>query len=79
MVCVWVTLQHITVFFTFIADKRGGRYASPIDAVWKTFRSEGIFGLYKGFLAFYVRITPHTIVTFVLFEELRRITSINPI
>ena len=45
----------------------------------KTFQTEGMRGAYKGFLPFWMRITPHTIIAFVVFEELRKIAGIDPI
>eukprot|EP01119_Soliformovum_irregulare_P007288 TRINITY_DN19692_c0_g1_i1.p1 TRINITY_DN19692_c0_g1~~TRINITY_DN19692_c0_g1_i1.p1 ORF type:complete len:302 (+),score=67.74 TRINITY_DN19692_c0_g1_i1:3-908(+) len=52
-------------------DGRGLLYRGPIDCFIKTAKSEGIRGLYKGSLAHYLRIGPHTILTFVFFEQLK--------
>lgn len=41
----------------------GTLYKNPIDCLWKTLQIEGPFGWYKGSLAHFFRITPHTIVT----------------
>ncbi|KAH8835540.1 oxaloacetate carrier [Flagelloscypha sp. PMI_526] len=38
-------------------------YKNPIDCLWKTAKTEGIKGLYKGSTAHFLRIAPHTIVT----------------
>lgn len=38
-------------------------YRNPIDALWKIMRTEGLSGWYKGTLAHFLRITPHTIIT----------------
>ncbi|RKP26709.1 mitochondrial carrier domain-containing protein, partial [Syncephalis pseudoplumigaleata] len=43
----------------------GRLYRGPIDCFVKTIRAEGIAGLYKGIGAHYLRIGPHTILTFV--------------
>lgn len=42
-------------------------------------KSEGVQGLYKGWLPNWCRIAPHTCITFLLFEQLRRVTGIRPI
>ncbi|KAI9598757.1 mitochondrial carrier domain-containing protein [Syncephalis fuscata] len=44
-------------------------YRGPIDCFVKTIRTEGIAGLYKGISAHYLRIGPHTILTFVFLEQ----------
>ncbi|KAL1921403.1 uncharacterized protein VTP21DRAFT_11119 [Calcarisporiella thermophila] len=49
---------------------KGTLYRNPLDCMVKTLRAEGFFGLYKGFTAQYARIGPHTIFTFVFFEQL---------
>ncbi|KIK70643.1 hypothetical protein GYMLUDRAFT_253985 [Collybiopsis luxurians FD-317 M1] len=41
----------------------GTLYKNPIDCLWKTFKTEGIRGWYKGSTAHFLRITPHTVVT----------------
>ncbi|KAH9888862.1 oxaloacetate carrier [Cubamyces lactineus] len=47
------------------ADGRtvGTLYKNPFDCLWKTFKTEGIFGWYKGSTAHFLRIAPHTIIT----------------
>ncbi|KAK0465532.1 mitochondrial carrier domain-containing protein [Desarmillaria tabescens] len=41
----------------------GVLYRNPIDCLWKTFKTEGVRGWYKGTTAHFLRIAPHTIVT----------------
>eukprot|EP00250_Pteridium_aquilinum_P011868 c20359_g1_i2 orf=295-1110(+) len=60
------------------ADGRGVLYSSTFDCFWKTLRSEGPRGLYKGFIPVWLRIGPHTIVTFFVFEQLRKGLGIVP-
>jgi solute carrier family 25 protein 34/35 len=50
---------------------RGLLYSSPVDCLVKTVQAEGIGGLYKGFLAHYLRIGPHSILCFVFLEQLK--------
>ncbi|KAF9015696.1 mitochondrial carrier domain-containing protein [Cyathus striatus] len=42
---------------------RGALYRNPIDCLWKTFKTEGVRGWYKGSTAHFLRIAPHTIIT----------------
>ncbi|KIY50407.1 mitochondrial carrier [Fistulina hepatica ATCC 64428] len=44
----------------------GVLYKNPIDCLWKTFRTEGLRGWYKGSTAHFFRIAPHTIVTLTM-------------
>ncbi|MCO5567293.1 hypothetical protein L7F22_020983 [Adiantum nelumboides] len=57
----------------------GMLYSSTLDCFWKTLHSEGPRGLYKGFVPVWLRIGPHTIVTFFIFEQLRKSLGIIPI
>ncbi|BEJ11905.1 hypothetical protein CspHIS471_0203650 [Cutaneotrichosporon sp. HIS471] len=47
---------------------RGALYSSPIDCLWKTFKTEGVKGWYKGTTAHFLRIAPHTVITLVANE-----------
>lgn len=38
-------------------------YRNPIDCLWKTLKTEGPLGWYKGTTAHFLRIAPHTIIT----------------
>jgi len=42
-------------------------------------RTEGLRGLYKGWFPNWARVGPHTCMTFLLFEQLRRLSGIKPI
>jgi solute carrier family 25 protein 34/35 len=57
--------QHSTV------DGKGSLYKNGWDCLKKTVQSEGLGALYKGFSAHYLRIGPHTILTFVFLEQLK--------
>eukprot|EP00842_Homolaphlyctis_polyrhiza_P002566 jgi/Hompol1/330/HPOL_002851-RA len=51
--------------------KVGSLYKNALDCMVKTVRVEGVAALYKGFFAHYLRVGPHTILTFVFLEALR--------
>lgn len=46
-------------------------YSNVFDCAYKIISKEGIFALYKGFFAHYLRLGPHTILTFVFWEQLK--------
>ena len=50
------------------------RYTGITDAAVKTVRAEGVRGLYKGAWALYLRLAPHSVITLVTFEFLKKAT-----
>ncbi|RUS14667.1 mitochondrial substrate carrier family protein ucpB [Endogone sp. FLAS-F59071] len=57
---------------------RGLVYTSSFDCLRKTIMLEGPLALYKGFFMCWLRLGPQTIVSLIIFEQLRRISGINP-
>jgi len=51
----------------------GGKplYTGTIDCLKKTVQAEGVLGLWAGWVPGWMRLGPHTIVTFIAFEQLR--------
>lgn len=45
-------------------------YKSTVDVIVKVIRHEGLFALWKGFTAYYGRLGPHTVLTFIILEQL---------
>ncbi|KAJ2127620.1 Mitochondrial oxaloacetate carrier protein [Coemansia sp. RSA 921] len=50
---------------------QGALYRNPFQCFYKTVASEGVLSLYKGFLAHYLRLGPHTILMFVFVEQIK--------
>ncbi|RXK41945.1 solute carrier family 25, member 34/35 [Tremella mesenterica] len=69
-VCVVLTRMYNqnTIKDPITGRVRGALYTNPIDCLWKTFKTEGIAGWYKGTTAHFLRIAPHTVVTLVANE-----------
>nr|CAD2184815.1 unnamed protein product [Meloidogyne enterolobii]CAD2194747.1 unnamed protein product [Meloidogyne enterolobii]CAD2198401.1 unnamed protein product [Meloidogyne enterolobii] len=40
------------------------------DVVGRVLKNEGFFALWKGFLPYYMRLGPHTVLTFIILEQL---------
>ncbi|KAJ2898840.1 Mitochondrial oxaloacetate carrier protein [Coemansia aciculifera] len=53
------------------AGHGGALYKNPLQCFYKTVSTEGFFSLYKGFLAHYLRLGPHTILMFVFVEQIK--------
>lgn len=83
LVCATVT-SPVDVIKTRVMNQRvKGRntelYRSMLDCLCKTVRTEGLLGLYKGFVPNWVRIGPHTTITFLIFEQLRMVAGLKPL
>jgi hypothetical protein len=56
-------------------DGRGLDYNSSIDCIIKSVKKDGIFDLWSGWVAFYIRLGPNTILTFYFLELFRLLLS----
>lgn len=45
-------------------------YSGILDVWSKIMRNEGFFSLWKGFTPYYFRLGPHTMLTFIILEQL---------
>lgn len=45
-------------------------FSGSIDVLVKIAKKEGIFKLWKGFTPYFFRLGPHTVITFILMEQL---------
>lgn len=87
-VCVCIVMQPTDTALTRIYNQPtirtpdgrlvGTLYRNPIDCLWKTFKTEGVLGWYKGSTAQFLRVAPHTIITLTvndiilaLYKEIR--------
>jgi solute carrier family 25 phosphate transporter 23/24/25/41 len=53
-------------------------YTSSYDCVVKTFKAEGMRGLYKGLTACYLKVIPSMAISFMTFERLRVLLDFQP-
>ncbi|EDV30547.1 uncharacterized protein Dana_GF23354 [Drosophila ananassae] len=47
-------------------------YRGTVDVLYRVARQEGLFSLWKGFTPYYCRLGPHTVLTFILLEQLNK-------
>lgn len=45
-------------------------YKGAFDVLGKVIRKEGFFSLWKGFTPYYMRLGPHTVITFIFLEQM---------
>lgn len=55
---------------------KGLLYRNFVDGFVKTFRYEGVRGLYKGFVPMYWRIGPHTILNLTFWDQFKKLKDI---
>lgn len=48
---------------------KGKFYSGVVDCFWKICKTEGVFGLYKGFWPNYLRMAPHSTLVLLLYDE----------
>jgi len=57
---------------TRIQTMKAGEYKNSLDCIAKTARAEGFLSLWKGFTPYFLRLGPHTVITFVVLEQLNK-------
>jgi len=55
---------------TRIQTMEAGKYKNSLDCIVKTAQAEGVLSLWKGFTPYFLRLGPHTIITFMVLEQL---------
>jgi len=50
-------------------------YNGALDCAVKTLKTEGVRGFFKGVVPHYLRLAPHTILTFVIWEKLKKLVK----
>lgn len=70
---VHLTFDRKSPLFTGL-DKNGKGilYRNMFDCFAKTFKYEGVLGLYKGFAANYCRCAPHTVLNLTTWHMLKK-------
>jgi len=48
-------------------------YTGALDVLGKIVRNEGVLSLWKGFVPYYFRLGPHTVLTFIFLEQMNKL------
>ena len=64
--------QPLDVVKTRLMNETAGHYKGAMDVAGSIMRDYGPLGFFRGFLPAFVRLAPHTMLTFVFLEELRK-------
>lgn len=62
------------LLLTLVVFPQGRLYRGFLDCFLKITHKEGFLALYKGIVPAYVRLGPHTILSLLFWEELRKLT-----
>lgn len=78
-----ITMNPVDVMVTRLYNQKvvngkGVLYCGPFDCMYKTLKQEGLQGWYKGTVAHYMRLAPHTLTTFCIFEWLQKLGKREP-
>nr|XP_054763441.1 mitochondrial dicarboxylate carrier-like [Lytechinus pictus] len=68
--CATVLTQPADVLKTRLMNAKPGQYKNALDCFLNVAKL-GPMGFFKGFIPAFVRLGPHTILTFLIFEQLR--------
>lgn len=62
----------IDITKTRLQNMKNNEYKGTVDVLLKVVRNEGFFALWKGFTPYFLRLGPHTIITFLIMEQLNK-------
>jgi solute carrier family 25 oxoglutarate transporter 11 len=71
-ICTAVSLP-VDIVKTRVQTADAGQYKGSIDVFLKVIRSEGPLALWKGFTPYFLRLGPHTILTFIFNEQMLKL------
>lgn len=68
----FITYYHFLIISGVSKDGKGLFYANIYDCFMKTFKAEGIYGFYKGFVPICLKYAPRTIITLTSWDLLKK-------
>ena len=64
-------LQSMKTVLDPVTGQMVPEYKGPLDVITKAIKNEGILSLWRGFTPYFLRLGPHTLLTFVFLEQFR--------
>lgn len=64
--------QPLDVVKTRLMDAKAGHYNGAMDVAKSILKDYGPIGFFRGYVPAFVRLAPHTMLTFVFLEEMRK-------
>lgn len=72
--CAFASLPF-DIVKTRVQNAKPGTYTGAVDCAIKLYKNEGVLKFWRGFFTYFVRIAPHTILTFLFLEQINKIYS----
>lgn len=63
--------QPLDVLKTRMMNQAKNQYRSVGHCITELYKESGLFGFYKGYVPAFIRLAPHTILTFIFMEQLK--------
>ena len=76
-VCATLVTAPADMIKTRVMGDLHGLYRGPLDCVMQTCQRDGVLALWRGALPSFLRIGPHFLITFPLYEQLRRYVGLG--
>lgn len=64
----------IDITKTRLQNMKNNEYSGTLDVLTKVVRREGVLALWAGFVPYFLRLGPHTIITFLIMEQLNALS-----
>ncbi|GAA5895126.1 uncharacterized protein JCM6883_002327 [Sporobolomyces salmoneus] len=77
--CCSATSNPVDVVKVRIMSDKTGRYSNALQCAALILKDEGPFAFYKGFSMCFLRLWPHSILSLLVFEQLRKNLGLAPI
>lgn len=78
VVCLMMTPFDVvsTRLYNQPVDRKTGRglkYSGLLNCIYKIHHTEGVLGFYKGWSASFIRLGPHTVLSLLFWQEIRKL------
>jgi len=70
-----VDVINTRIYNQKVEKGKGTLYNGILDCFIKILKTEGLYGFYKGSFAHYLRIGPHTVLTFIFWEQFKKLAK----
>jgi solute carrier family 25 uncoupling protein 8/9 len=73
-----IVSNPIDVVKVRLMNDRTRQYSGMLHCIVRTFKSEGFLAFYKGFMPCWTRLGSHTVLTYLVYERIRKLAGVRP-